>query len=63
MTEDAAGLLDGPFSALAEAVSSGRVAARGVAEASLARAVKARDLYGAFLSIDEAAALRQAEAV
>ncbi|MBK9065117.1 MAG: Asp-tRNA(Asn)/Glu-tRNA(Gln) amidotransferase subunit GatA [Acidobacteria bacterium] len=63
MREDAAGLLDGPFSALAEAVSSGRVAARDVAEASLARAAKARDLYGAFLSIDEAATLRQAEAV
>ena len=63
MTQDAAGLLDGPFSALAEAVSSGRATARDVAEASLARAAKARDLYGAFLSIDDDAALRQAEAV
>ena len=34
-----------------------------VAEASLARAAKARDLYGAFLSIDADAALRQADDV
>ena len=63
MTEGAAALLDGPFSALVEAVSSGRVAARDVAEASVARAETARGRYGAFLTIDPGAAQRQADAV
>lgn len=63
MTSGAAALLDGPFSALVAAVSSGAATARSVVEASLARAAKARDLYGAFLSIDAGSAARQAEAV
>jgi aspartyl-tRNA(Asn)/glutamyl-tRNA(Gln) amidotransferase subunit A len=56
-------LLDGPFLALASAVSSGAVTARAVAEASLARAEKVREAFGAFLSIDADAAVRQADAV
>jgi aspartyl-tRNA(Asn)/glutamyl-tRNA(Gln) amidotransferase subunit A len=63
VTSGAGDLLDGPFSALVAAVSTGGATARGLAEASLARAAKARDLYGAFLSIDAAGTLRQAEAV
>lgn len=63
MTPPDAALLDGPFSALAAAVNAGTTSARAVAEASLSRAEKARDLYGAFISIDAGAALRQAAAV
>ena len=63
MTAGESALLDGPLSTLAEAVSSGALSARAVVQASLARAEKARDLFGAFLSIDTEAALRQAEAV
>ncbi len=63
MTSGAGELLDGPLSALVAAVSTGRATARDLAEASVARAAKARDLYGAFLSIDAAGAMRQAEAV
>lgn len=58
-----AGLLEGSFIALAEAVASGRVTARAVAEESLARAEKTRKAFGAFLSIDAAATLREAESV
>ena len=61
MTAGESELLDGPLSTLAQAVSSGALSARAVAQASLARAEKARDLFGAFLSIDVEAALRQAE--
>ncbi len=60
MTAAAGDLLDGPFSALAAAVSSGGASARSLAEASLSRAERARDLYGAFLSLDAEGALRQA---
>ena len=63
MTAEPAGLLDGPFSTLARAVSSKAATARGLAELALARATKARDLYGAFLSIDEGRTLREAEDV
>ena len=60
MTARASALLDGPFPALASAVSSGAVSARTVAEAALSRAEKARDAFGAFLSVDAEAALAQA---
>ncbi len=63
MIAEPAALLDGAFSALAAAVSSGAATARSLAELSLSRAAKARDLYGAFLSIDEEGTLRQAEGV
>ncbi len=63
MTPGAAALLEGPVSTLAAAVSSGAVPARAVAEEALTRAARARDTLGAFLSIDAAATLRQAEAV
>jgi aspartyl-tRNA(Asn)/glutamyl-tRNA(Gln) amidotransferase subunit A len=63
VTAAAGEFLDGPVSALAGAVSAGAVRARALAEASLFRAEKARDLYGAFLSFDADATLRQAEEV
>ncbi|MEO8585540.1 MAG: Asp-tRNA(Asn)/Glu-tRNA(Gln) amidotransferase subunit GatA [Acidobacteriota bacterium] len=56
-------LLEGSFVALADAVSSGRVTARAIAEESLARVEKAQRDFGAFLSTDPAATLREAEAV
>ena len=46
---DAAGLLDGPFDGARRRRAAGRVAAREVAEAALARAAKARERHGAFL--------------
>lgn len=64
MTEHVpAALLEGSFIALADAVGSGRVTARAVAEESLARVEKAQRAFGAFLSTDPAATLREAEAV
>jgi aspartyl-tRNA(Asn)/glutamyl-tRNA(Gln) amidotransferase subunit A len=62
VTAEEGSLLDGPFAPLVAAVASGAVTARALTEASLARAEKARDLLGAFLSIDgEAARGRAAE--
>lgn len=58
-----AALLEGSFVALADAVGSGRVTARAIAEESLARVEKAQRAFGAFLSTDPAATLREAEAV
>jgi aspartyl-tRNA(Asn)/glutamyl-tRNA(Gln) amidotransferase subunit A len=58
-----AALLEGSFIALADAVASGRVTARAVAEESLSRVEKAQKAFGAFLSTDPAATLREAEAV
>lgn len=64
MTElSPAALLEGSFIALADAVSSGRVTARAVAEESLVRVEKTQKAFGAFLSTDTAATLREAEAV
>lgn len=64
MTElSPATLLEGSFIALADAVGSGRVTARAVAEESLSRVEKAQKAFGAFLSTDPAATLREAEAV
>jgi aspartyl-tRNA(Asn)/glutamyl-tRNA(Gln) amidotransferase subunit A len=58
-----AALLEGSFLALADAVGSGRVTARAVAEESLRRVEKAQTAFGAFLSIDPAATLREAEEI
>jgi aspartyl-tRNA(Asn)/glutamyl-tRNA(Gln) amidotransferase subunit A len=58
-----AALLEGSFIALADAVGSGRVTARAVAEEALGRVEKAQKAFGAFLSTDPAATLREAEAV
>ena len=64
MTElSPAGLLEGSFLDLADAVGSGRVTARAIAEESLSRVEKAQSAFGAFLSTDPAASLREAEAV
>ena len=64
MTEASpAELLEGPFTALADAVRNGRVTARAVAEESLARARKAQDAFGAFLSTNAEETLREADGV
>ena len=64
MTEASpAELLEGPFTALADAVSTGRVTARAVAEESLARAWKAQEAFGAFLSTNAEETLREADGV
>ncbi len=58
-----AALLEGSFITLADAVGSGRATARAVAEESLSRVEKAQKAFGAFLSTDAAATLREAEEV
>jgi aspartyl-tRNA(Asn)/glutamyl-tRNA(Gln) amidotransferase subunit A len=58
-----ASLLEGSFLVLADAVASGRVTARAVAEESLSRVEKAQAAFGAFLSTEPAASLREADAV
>ena len=58
MTSDLDLLLDGPAHELAAAVSARRFTARHVAEASLARAGKSRDLHGSFLHVSPAARSR-----
>jgi aspartyl-tRNA(Asn)/glutamyl-tRNA(Gln) amidotransferase subunit A len=63
VTADAASLLDGPFPALVQAVSGGLASAEEVAALSVARAEKTRERFGAFLSVDAAAARAQAAAV
>jgi aspartyl-tRNA(Asn)/glutamyl-tRNA(Gln) amidotransferase subunit A len=56
-------LLEGPFTALADAVRTGRVTARAVAEESLGRAQKAQKAFGAFLSTNAEETLREADGV
>jgi aspartyl-tRNA(Asn)/glutamyl-tRNA(Gln) amidotransferase subunit A len=56
-------LLEGPFTALADAVRTGRVTARAVAEESLKRARKAQEAFGAFLSTNAEDTLREADGV
>ncbi len=61
MTEPSpAALLEGPFTALADAVGARRVTARAVAEESLKRVEMAREAFGAFLSTDAAKTLKEA---
>ena len=55
-----AALLEGPFTALADAVAGGRVSACAVVEESLARVAKAQEAFGAFLSTDTVKTLREA---
>ena len=64
MTEPSpAALLEGPFTALSDAVGARRVTARAVAEESLARVMMAQAAFGAFLSTDAGKTLREAEEV
>ena len=58
-----AALLEGPFTALSDAVGSGRVSACAVVEEALVRATKAQEAFGAFLSTDAGKTLREAEEV
>jgi aspartyl-tRNA(Asn)/glutamyl-tRNA(Gln) amidotransferase subunit A len=58
-----AALLEGSFVALADAVGTGRVTARAVAEESLVRTGKAQEAFGAFLSMNAALTLGEAEEV
>ncbi len=61
MTEPSpAELLEGSFVTIADAVGTGRVTARALVEESLARAGKARDAFGAFLSISAEMSLAEA---
>ncbi len=64
MTEPSpAELLEGSFVALADAVGTGRIAAGAVAEEALQRTRKAQEALGAFLSVDAARTLAEAEEV
>src|SRR5450432_4012975 len=55
-----AALLEGPFTALSDAVGARRVTARAVAEESLRRVKLAQEAFGAFLSTDPAKTLQEA---
>ncbi len=61
--ESPADLLDGSFLEVARAVAAGRTTARALAELALSRVAKAQSAFGAFISTDPAATLREADAV